>query len=57
MTLAMLRPSEEEVQKVIKDTGMDYMQAFRRVQSRLYLQKVIIGQQQRYPLGKSAELA
>ena len=57
MTLAMLRPNEEEVKKVMQETGMDYLQAYRHVQFRNYLQKVILPQQRQYPLGKSAELA
>jgi len=47
--LAFLRPNEADVQKVMKDTGMEYMQAYRHVQARMYLQKV----QNPYPLGKS----
>lgn len=57
MTLALLRSSEEEIQKVMKETGMDYIQARNHVQCRLYLRRVVLPQRRSYPLGKSAELA
>lgn len=57
MTLALLRPSEEEIQKVMKETGMEYIQAYNHVKQRLYLQKVVLPRQRSCPLGKSAELA
>ena len=53
MTLALLRPSEEEVQRVMKETGMEYLQAYRHVQQRMFLAKV----KNPYPLGKSAHFA
>lgn len=53
MTMALLRPSEEEVQRVMKETGMDRLQAYRHVQERMYLQKV----KNPYPLGKSQHFA
>ena len=56
MTLALLRPTEEEIKKVMQETGMDYMQAFRHLQGRMYLQKVVMANARQYPLGKSAEL-
>jgi hypothetical protein len=34
-----MRPNEEEVQKVMKDTGMQYLQAYRHVQSRNILRE------------------
>lgn len=57
MTLAMLRPTEEEVRKVMKETGMDYLQAFNHVKQRLYLEKVVLPRRPQFPLGKSAQLA
>jgi hypothetical protein len=47
MTLALLRPSEAEVQRVMTDTGMDYIQAWRHIKQRLYLQKIVIEQRHR----------
>lgn len=31
------RPNEAEVQQVMRETGMDYLQAYRHVQQRNYL--------------------
>jgi hypothetical protein len=50
MTLALLRPAEEDIIKVMQATGMDRMQAYRHVQARMFLQKV----KNPYPLGRSA---
>jgi hypothetical protein len=33
------RPNEADVQKVMRETGMDYLQAYRHVQQRNYLRE------------------
>lgn len=48
MTLALLRPSEADINKVMAETGMDRLQARRHVECRMYLQKVVS-----HPWGKS----
>jgi hypothetical protein len=53
MTMALLRPSEEEIAKVMKETGMDRLQAYRHIQGRMYLQRV----KNPYPLGKTQHFA
>ena len=40
MTLAMLRPDSANVDKVMQETGMDRLQAWRHVQQRMYLERV-----------------
>jgi len=49
MTLALLRPSEAEVQRVMVETKMERLQAYRHIQQRMYLLKV----KNPYPWGKS----
>ena len=49
MTLALLRPSEAEVQRVMKEYKMDRLQAYHHVQGQMYLRKV----KNPYPWGKS----
>lgn len=44
-----VRPTEAQVQQVMKDTGMDYVQAYRHMQQRILLQS----RPNPYPLGKS----
>jgi hypothetical protein len=48
-----MRPSEDEIKKIMAETGMDYLQAYRHVQQRIYLAT----QKNPYPLGKSAHFA
>jgi hypothetical protein len=47
------RPTEAEVQKVMKDTGMNYLQAYRHLQQRHQLASL----PNSCPLGKSAHFA
>lgn len=44
-------PDEAEVKKVMVDTGMDYLQAYRHVQQRTWLRENV---KEEYPLGKSS---
>ena len=44
-------PDEESVKQVQAETGMDYLQAYRHVQQREWLQKNI---KDDFPLGKSS---
>lgn len=53
----MLKPTEAQVQKVMQDTGMDWLQAYRHVQARIQLQQTVWRRPASFPLGKSAELA
>ena len=51
-------PAEPEVQRVMRDTGMERLQAIRHVQGRAeFLSRVERGEVKTYPLGKTAELA
>jgi len=48
----MLRPSEDQIKKVMQETGMDYLQAFQHMKQRLQLQAQMSRSPQR-SLGKS----
>ena len=49
MTLALLRPSDADINKVMQETGMERLQARRHLECRMYVQKVA----NPYPWGKS----
>ena len=46
--------TEADIRKVMSETGMDYMQALRHVQSRDQLQQTLQSAADPFPLGKSA---
>lgn len=50
--MAYETPPEQDVQKVMQDTGMDRLQAYRHVQQSMYLRSI----KTPYPLGKAASL-
>jgi hypothetical protein len=51
------KPNEADIQKVMKDTGMDYLQAIRHLQGRHILQERLQRNSNPYPLGKSQHFA
>lgn len=53
MILAQYRPTEQDVQRVMQETGMQQLQAYRHVQQRMQVQQ----QREPYPLGKSQHFA
>ena len=53
----MYQPSEADIQRVMAETGMDYLQARRHLQQRHQIQEDLHRTPNPYPLGKSAYLA
>lgn len=47
------KPTEAEIQQVMSETGMDYLQAMRHLQLRYRLQADLQRNPPKYPLGKS----
>lgn len=45
---------QRDIQRVMSETGMDYMQALRHVQGKDLLQQTLQRKRDPYPLGKSA---
>lgn len=48
------KPTDAEVIKVMEETGMERLQAYRHLQSRYLLQEDLQRNPPKYPLGKSA---
>jgi hypothetical protein len=43
MSVVNFKPTEDEIKEVMRLTGMDYLQARRNVQQRMYLQSMLNG--------------
>jgi hypothetical protein len=50
-------PPDAEIDRVMLELRLDRMQAIRHIQSRTQLREMLAKTPQRYPLGKSMELA